>query len=290
MTRTKGQPRPAGLGWGPLVAVATAIGGLTATAGSAAPGAARSGLAWRAVATVSGRPAAWSSTRDGVTLVRFDQSLVRLDLHAGSIDPGPGPWRYGNAVVGGELRRLIAAFNGGFRLNSHSGGWESNGRTAIGLSTGLASIVTYQDGTTDIGAWRRGVPSGSPVASVRQNLRLLVNAGAAAPNVDSCIQACWGATLGGRNSIARSALAVTADGMLLWAGAASTTPATIARALIAGGAQRAAELDINPAWVAGYLYRHHGGATAVPIVPGQVGVSGQFLTPYSRDFFAVVKR
>jgi hypothetical protein len=225
-----------------------------------------------------------------VTLVRFDQSLVELDLHAGSTDPGPGPWRYGSAIVGGELRRLIAAFNGGFRLNSHSGGWQSNGRTAVGLTRGLASIVTYQDGTTDIGAWRHGVPSGAPIASVRQNLRLLVDAGVAASSVGSCVQACWGATLGGGTSVARSALAVTTDGMLLWAGAASATPATLAHALIAGGAERAAELDINPAWVAGYLYRHHGGATAIPIVPGQVGVSGHFLSPYSRDFFAVVKR
>ena len=52
---------------------------------------------------------------------------------------------------------------------------------------------------------------------------------------------------------------------------------------------RAIELDINPDWVAGYLYVHHAtGPTAVPVVPGQRGIAGQLLAPYSRDFLAVV--
>jgi hypothetical protein len=52
---------------------------------------------------------------------------------------------------------------------------------------------------------------------------------------------------------------------------------------------RAVELDINPWWVAGYLYRHGpGGPTPVPLVGGQRGVTGAFRKPYSRDFLAVV--
>jgi hypothetical protein len=56
---------------------------------------------------------------------------------------------------------------------------------------------------------------------------------------------------------------------------------------------RAVELDINPEWVAAYLYGHQGGVAslaAVPIVLGQPGVPGQFLVPYSRDFFTVIAR
>jgi hypothetical protein len=48
---------------------------------------------------------------------------------------------------------------------------------------------------------------------------------------------------------------------------------------------RAVELDINPEWVAGYLYGHRGGAgrrAPVYVIAGQPGVPGQFLTPYSR--------
>jgi hypothetical protein len=89
--------------------------------------------------------------------------------------------------------------------------------------------------------------------------------------------------------VARSGLGVTASGLLVWAAGEALTPAALASALIAEGAIRAVELDINPDWVAGYLYVHHPpGPTATPVVPGQRGVAGQFLAPYSRDFFAVV--
>ena len=55
------------------------------------------------------------------------------------------------------------------------------------------------------------------------------------------------------------------------------------------GAVRAIELDINPFWVAGYLYTHHpSGPTAVAVVPGQHGIVGQLLAPNTRDFLAVV--
>jgi hypothetical protein len=80
---------------------------------------------------------------------------------------------------------------------------------------------------------------------------------------------------------------------LIWAGGESLTPVALAAALTNARVQRAVELDINPEWVAGYLYGHHHGRrplAAVPIVPGQPGVPGQFLTPYSRDFFTIVAR
>ena len=86
--------------------------------------------------------------------------------------------------------------NGGFRLNVGAGGFESFGRTAAPLGDGLGSVVTYTDGTTDIGSWHHEVPApGRTVASVRQNLPLLIDHGTAASTLD-CLS-CWGATLGG---------------------------------------------------------------------------------------------
>jgi hypothetical protein len=56
---------------------------------------------------------------------------------------------------------------------------------------------------------------------------------------------------------------------------------------------RAAELDINPEWVAGYFYGHRGGhgpLAPVPAMASQQGIPGQFLVPWSRDFFTIVAR
>lgn len=241
--------------------------------------------------TWRGQTAVWIARRPGLALLSFNQRLVELRLHSGTIDAGSAGWRFGPTVSGVERRRLVAAFNGGFKLNTHSGGFEAYGRTGSPLSDGLGSIVSYVDGFTDVGAWHQGVPARHPVASVRQNLHLLISAGRPAANLDCPF--CWGATLGGVSDPARSALGVTADGRLIWVGGEHLTVQALADALLGAHVLRAVELDINPEWVAGYLYGHRGGhgpLAPVPVTPGQPGVPGQFLSPYSRDYFSVVAR
>jgi hypothetical protein len=240
-----------------------------------------------------GRTVAWvGRSSAGIGQLVLDQGSSRLDLHSGTLDPGPVGWRFGPLIAGSEARDAIAAFNGGFKLVAAAGGFFSYGRTAVQLRDGLGSIVTYANGSTDIGAWNREVPSPRlHVVSVRQNLPLLVDRGAAAGNL-SCLT-CWGDTLGGVVDPARSGLGITRTGRLVWVGGEHLTAAALAQALIGAGAVRAVELDINPAWVAAYLYGHRGGhgpLAPVPVVPGQPGIAGQFLVPYSRDFFAAVAR
>jgi hypothetical protein len=245
---------------------------------------------WKVVAQAHGRPAAWIAQRSGVTLMRFDQRLVHLTLHAGSSDGGVSGWTYGDKITPREIHLLVAAFNGGFKLTYRDVGFSSGGHVAVPLKAGLASIVTYTDGTTGIGAWRAGVPSsGKTVFSVLQNQRLLVDHGVAAASVSNCLIPCWGETIGSRTFVARSGLGINASGQLVWAAGEQLSPAGLAIALIGAGAVRAIELDINPDWVAGYLYPHHpSGPSPMPVVPGQLGIAGKLLEPYSRDFLAIV--
>jgi hypothetical protein len=239
-----------------------------------------------------GRTAAWiARSNGGATLLSFNQPVVGLNLHTGTIDGGAVGWRFGPHITGSERPSLIAAFNGGFRFDTGAGGFSSYDRVAVPLSADLGSIVTYADGSTDIGSWQRGLPaSGKPVVSVRQNLKLLIDNGNPATTLDC--RSCWGATLGGVSDPARSALGVTADGRLIWAGGEHLTVAQLADALTSARVVRAVELDINPQWVAGYLYRHRGDGplTPVGVVTGQPGVPGSFLGAYARDFFTIVGR
>lgn len=241
----------------------------------------------------NGQTAAWvARSPDGITLLSFDQRLVQLRLHSGTEDAGSVGWRYGPAVRGAELGHLVAAFNGGFRLSTGAGGFESYGRVAVPLQAGIGSVVTYTDGTTDVGSWHQEVPApGKQVASVRQNLPLLIDHGTAASTV-GC-NSCWGATLGGVIATARSGLGVTADGRLIWAAGEGLTVAQLADALLSAHVVRAVELDINPEWVAGYLYGHRGGQgppVPVPALAHQSGIPGQYLVPWSRDFFTIEAR
>ncbi len=240
-----------------------------------------------------GHTAAWvARSSTGVALLSFDQRLLELTLHSGTVDAGGSGWRHGPVIAGSERRRLLSAFNGAFKFSTGAGGFMSYGRVGAPLRDGLGSIVTYTDGSTDIGSWHRELPSaGKAVASVRQNLTLLVDHGQPAANVN-CLS-CWGATLGGISDPARSALGITGDGHLIWAGGEHVTVSQLADLLLGARVLRAVELDINPEWVAAYLYGHHGGhgpLTPVPITPGQPGTPGQFLAPYSRDFFTVQTR
>ena len=242
--------------------------------------------------TVRGRAAVWIDKRSNLALLSFDQRLVGLTLHSGTVDAGSTGWRFGPVIAEIERRQLVAAFNGGFKLDVGAGGFQSYGRVASPLGDGLGSIITYADGSTDIGAWHQGVPApGRPVVSVRQNLHLLIEGSRPAADL-GCVP-CWGATLHGVIAPARSALGITTDGHLVWAGGENLTVQNLVDALVGAQVVRAVELDINPEWVAAYLYSHRDGKgplAPVPIVPGQPGVPGQFLTPYSRDFFTIVAR
>jgi hypothetical protein len=242
------------------------------------------------MARVDGQPAMWIAVRAGVTLVRIDQRLAHLALHAGAADPGGSGWRYGAAVGGNEVHHLIMGFNGGFKFSTGSGGFESFGHIAVPLQRGVGSIVTYRDGATQIGAWGAGLPQrGRPIASVRQNFALLIDHGVPNGSVTSCGAGCWGATIG-PVAVARSGLGIRSDGQLLWAAGEGLTVSQLAGAMARADVQRAVQLDINPDWVAGYLYVHHARApvTPVPVVPGQYGISGHLLIPYSRDFLTVL--
>ncbi|HET9104692.1 MAG TPA: phosphodiester glycosidase family protein [Solirubrobacteraceae bacterium] len=246
---------------------------------------------WQVMTRIGGRPALWIERRAGVTLVRIDQTLAHLALHAGATDPGGSGWVYGSRIAGRELRRVILGVNGGFKFVTGAGGFVSFGRTGRPLVPGRGSIVTYRDGITDIGSWGQGVPApGQRVASVRQNLGLMIDQGRAVPSVASCGEGCWGATIGGASAVARSGLGIQRNGRLIWAAGEGLTVGQLAAAMTGAGVVRAVELDINPDWVAGYLYVHrrHTGLEPIPVVPGQLGIYGHLLTPYARDFFTVL--
>lgn len=86
------------------------------------------------VTTLNSRPVAWiARVANGITLMSFDQSALELHLHSGTEDAGAVGWRYGPAIDASEAPRLLAAFNGGFKFPTGSGGFTSYGRTAVAM-------------------------------------------------------------------------------------------------------------------------------------------------------------
>lgn len=223
-----------------------------------------------------------------VTVATFG-GPVRYVLHNGSGDPGPaaaGLVRAGPAVGGAERRRLLAAFNGGFKLSAGAGGYEQEGHVISPLRRGLISLVIDRSGRARIGVWGRGLPApGEAVYSVRQNLEPLVKDGR--PTPAAADWGLWGATLGGGEYVARSALGQNASGELIFAASMSASPADLASALVRRGARIAMELDINPEWVQLDVARKPGGRLTAA-VPGQDRPADQYLLGWIRDYVTVL--
>jgi hypothetical protein len=227
-------------------------------------------------------------TADGalVTVATF-LGPVRYVLHDGSADPGPvAGLRAGPAVTGAERTRLLATFNGGFKLAAGAGGYMQEGRVLSPLRAGYASLVIDRSGRARTKVWGRGVPApGEAVYSVRQNLSpLVLNS---RPTPASFDWGLWGASLGGVADVARSAVGQDAAGDLIFAASMSAVPADLASVLASHGARIAMELDINPEWVQLDVARRPGGPLTAEI-PGQDRPADQYLVGWSRDFFAVV--
>lgn len=223
-----------------------------------------------------------------VTLAVFTGG-VTYALHAGSGDPGPpisSELRGGPAISPAERPHLLAAFNGGFKLSAGVGGYYQEGHLVTRLQPGLASLVIYRSGQASVGIWGDGVPAhGQPVYSVMQNLPPLVAGGRVTPGAADW-QA-WGATLGGGEFVARSALGENRSGQLMFAASMSTSPADLAAAMVRLGCVTAMELDINPEWVQLDVAAQPGGPLRTA-VPGQGRPADQYLTGWTRPFVAVL--
>jgi hypothetical protein len=292
-----------------LAAVTLLLTGLLAACASAPPPAHPGRTAPVAISGSSGPAATSSATRsaagpparpravlrhirmpDGsrVTLAIF-RGPVHFVLHSGSQDPGSAALAVvhaGPSIGHRERGRLIAAFNGGFKLSAGAGGYEQEGHVISRLQRGLASLVIDRTGHASIGTWRAGVPRpGEAVSSVRQNLTLLVAHGRVRPAARDWTR--WGATITGGEFVARSALGQNSAGNLIFAGSMSASPADLAGALVRAGARVAMELDINPEWVQLDTARKAGGRLRAAI-GGQLRPASQYLTGWTRDFIAVV--
>ena len=80
-----------------------------------------------------------------IGVARMDRLRVRLALYAGLGQPA-GAWPNEAAVPKSLWGTLVAAFNSGFKLNQAEGGWALDGRTAVPLRVGDASLVINRAG------------------------------------------------------------------------------------------------------------------------------------------------
>ncbi|HBW20961.1 MAG TPA: hypothetical protein DEH11_19110 [Actinobacteria bacterium] len=191
----------------------------------------------------------------------------------------------------------MAAFNAGFLMKDAEGGYYADGKTIIPLRRGAASFVVYRNGTSTVADWGRDATMTPEVASVRQNLDLLVDHGKPVPGLNPNDISQWGFTLGNAVYVWRSGLGITASGALVYVGGPGLNITTLADILARAGAVRAMELDINTDWVNFASYDPHAAsgpatpANGTDLLPGMFGAPNRYFESWwSRDFITMSAR
>lgn len=233
-----------------------------------------------------------------VTAVAWmDTKLLRATLYSGSQIPGGGPWVHTAPISAAASTGLVAAFNAGFRMPDANGGYYTQGKTVLPLVSGAASFVIYNNGDVQIASWGSQVTMSPDVASVRQNLQLIVDKGQPVPGLNANDNSQWGATLAGSVYVWRSGVGITADGALLYVGGPDLNITDLAAVLARAGAVRAMELDINTDWVNFSVYSppsRNGSASPANGTTLLADMSGgperYFESWWARDFFTVSAR
>ena len=267
---------------------------------------------WRAAGRrVEGVPAVYETTlvppggSQPAGVAWMDTHLLAARLYSGSESPGGGPYRYTAAIQPASARYLVAAFNGGFKMNEAEGGYYTEGRMIDPLRLGAASLVIYADGSANVGAWGTDLRMTPGVIAVRQNLVPLVAGGRPTPLAKSTNWEAWGNTCGASSCAHsvpgvehqwRSALGVTSDGALIYTQGPALDPLQLADVLVRAGVVRAMELDVNPSWPIFATYdpaSQHGLATPSDghLLTATIRDPGTFFDPaWARDFITMSMR
>src|SRR5450759_2239440 len=254
---------------------------------------------WQSLVSLKGVPAIRAAflrpdaqhTSYLVGVAWLNQKLVKMSLHPGYRVPGDLGLSQPSSVPASQRNSLLATFNSGFTMTDANGGYWQDGQTAVPLRSGAASMVLYKDGHVDVARWNSATP-GPDVAAVRQNLGLLVDNGAITSDVNSPTTKTWGATVGNKTYVWRSALGIRKDGSLVFLVGATLSVRTLANIVHDAGAVRAMELDINQSWTNFITYTHPSNGVAVPqmLTKDEHPNPYRYLQPSSRDFVAFLPR
>jgi len=220
----------------------------------------------------------------------LDRRALRAVIYNGNDQPGGTGWQHGDHVPPSETPGLIAAFNGGFRLDMARGGYQSEGRVIHPFVTGRASFGIRTDGTVDLGTWGRDLQPTTPYTSAFQSLDLIVDGGTDVPGLTRDDHHRWGETLGGRVFVWRSGIGIDPHGNLIYA-AGILDIVSLADVLRAAGATRAMELDINSYWVSFDTYLPSpNGPIPTKLLPNMQRNANRYLIPGTRYFIATFAR
>jgi hypothetical protein len=225
-------------------------------------------------------------------VVAFNLKQVQLHYQVGFGEPyAPGVQKFSNGKIPANYLSanvLLAAFNGGFKVEHGAFGSMQNGQTSVPPRNGFATVAIYQDGHVQIGEWGKDLGLSPDVVAFRQNGPLVIRDGLVTHQVDTPNY--WGYTVNASAITWRSGIAIDQPGNTFYYFAGSyLTIHSLADAMTAVHVWNAMQLDINNFWVNFETFTPTGDTLASePLFPKDMNANtSRFLSPYVRDFFYV---
>ncbi len=181
-----------------------------------------------------------SRPRERVRLVAIDTRALELRYVPGSAAPHAltGPGASGTLSIE-DSRRLVASFAGAHREGEAPSGVVVDGRELVPPIADTTAVGLDRAGRARLGPWPHGTSVPREIATLRQGLTTLLEAGRPAATLP-----------GSRPQLAatarveeRAALCRTREGQLVYAWGAAISAASLARALVAAGCEHAVALD-----------------------------------------------
>ena len=250
---------------------------------------------WQAVAQAHGMDAMWATSlrpladTGGIvaTVVVIDQTYLRVGMFNGRETPG-GTWVRDDHVPEELWPSLVAAMNGGFRLEHSFGGFATEGKVVQELLPGRATLAITRAGKLVIGELGREIIDDGSWQSLRQNLVLLVDNGQSGIDNAKRQHVYWGAMSTGEIFVNRSAVCELKDGRIGYVMVGKSNAPQLAQILINVGCMKAVQLDINGSWPNFALFTHFpDGALAAATVDQRMSSDPMhYVKASSREFFA----
>ena len=189
--------------------------------------------------------------KGAIALMWMNPDLLRFRFVPGYRYPERSPHEPADSRPKTWLRGLVAAFNGGFKLSDHAGGYVYHGTVVSPLRAGLATLTVDSTGKLDVGVWHSGESTNT--IAIRQNLTPLIAKGVLAAGPHDLPNR-WGLSLGHQSKADRTALGQLQDGSLVFATGNHVSEFELGSALAKIGVQTAIALDMNHTWPTGYYY------------------------------------
>src|SRR5665213_91161 len=229
-------------------------------------------------------------------VVWMDTNLLTARLYSGSQIPGGGPFRHHVPISANRSKTLVVAFNSGFLMQNANGGYFTDDKTYKKLRKGAASVVIFKNGRITVAKWGRDVVMTNQIATVRQNLDLIVDNAKEVHGLRNPKSTQWGTVLNANYDVWRSGLGITKSGALVYVAGPAMSLSDLADVMLRAGVEEGMELDFGLDWVQlstytgtpGQAISGSNGRSLLSSMPG--APSRYFGSFWAHDFFTMSLR